>query len=317
MSGVSGIIIPTTVRGWLGSDPRSSGNIVENWRDLIWEEVFSREYSIGIRLTAHRAGVIKLDFTGYAPALVAEVERADFMEEAVRAIGERVRMMNALVLCIHGGFLEVEGLSDAGKRITHESLIHFDGVGNESGFDILRLPNPMRPETMPFQSFDPRSVEVAAERFDDVLTANSGEAVEMVALLNQAHASYREHDFSAAVVLAWTVCESVLHDKWSSYYQKQAAAGGFTLNREKRKTYERQMSAATIIEVLDLAGELTHTLCEKLHRARTARNLWLHRTKSVSIKEAGASIETASEILEEVLGLHLPISLGLGFHGPL
>jgi hypothetical protein len=326
MSGVSGFIAQPLQKRWLVSAPPASVTPA-TWREEMWKVVHQHDFPGVAKISACRSGVIKFDFNNGEPAALVSRNTPvhDYFENAISATAARLKLMNAFAVCMHSAHLTEHEDAYFNIHLGPNDLIHFDERGNEGGSRILELPRLDRIETIPnfiLDHPDPdilptRVLEVACLSFASVLQKRNSGAIDLCALLNQAANARANHDFSLSLVLSWTVCESLLGNKWESYYTRQANLTGITLNRNKRKTYDRQYAVATVIEILGLSNELPLQLYERLSSVRSNRNSWLHQTRQIDRADAEAALDVTKDLLDEVLGISLSLGYPTNISGPL
>lgn len=292
------------------------------YRRAFDEAVLQRHLESGIEIIARRNGTVIFDFGGMPSALAPEGdEEPGTLDDAVEAISNRVRVMNGYLLCLHSAFLELEQVGRRNMRVTARDLVHVDddrsGMG---GPGLLRIPLGTGFETR--EIFRPEIVSEealvhAVEKLDHVLKHPVPEAPAWVALLNEAHTSYQEHDYQLALVSAWTVCEAMLNHRWREHVasrrlQKIGENEVVVINKKRRKRLERSsdLTASIITEVLNLSGDLSFTLYEQLVDARRGRNKWLHELERPDLSSVKSALTAAATMLEETLHTRFDISLG-------
>jgi hypothetical protein len=221
--------------------------------------------------------------------------------------------MNAFSLCLHVARLVEENHGSAGFRVDHFDLIGLADDGRSlSGTALSRLP------VLPGVGYvDLRrgnfvagdSIALACDLLDFIAGHEFEKALDLAVLMNDALVSYTAHNFSSALVAAWTVCEVLLGVRWNDYVEAQCSSGSALTSA--RKSQLRDFTASEITQVLELAHVIEPELLRMLDRVRRARNSWMHSIESADRQKAVDAINAASMMLGESLGREMPIALSL------
>lgn len=124
------------------------------------------------------------------------------------------------------------------------------------------------------------------------------------------------------IVLAWFVCEELVSDQWRKFVDQRGRIDG------KRAKELLNYNIATVMNVLELTGQLPHDLWEQLRDVRVARNIVAHqgdrrsgtRTTQAGplragMQMAGKAVTSACELLQHCTGgvrLQPPLHVSMG-----
>lgn len=153
-------------------------------------------------------------------------------------------------------------------------------------------------------SFDYRlahRIVVERELIDDAIDRlrrllNRPEAEHLLALVDlyvRAAAAFTDHDYSAALVGAWTIAETLIQTKWERYLNDRGISG----QRKRRLTDSQDVTASLIIEMLSLGDVLPVDLYERMSLVRKSRNKWVHELRPVTGLTAAEAITTVEHLL--------------------
>ncbi|MGH3377664.1 MAG: hypothetical protein ACRDS0_03890 [Pseudonocardiaceae bacterium] len=289
--------------------------------DEFFEELASWDLSINLSISALRGAMLVFDFKNYPGANIASnLPAAQHFDALVSATQTQVALMNAFAYCLHVARITEENHATDGFRVRHKDLIFTQDSPSlaMSGSAITHLQmipgvgfsaiNPPR-----FEAIPETTIAAACELLGFIVQHEVTNALDLVVLTNDAMVSYRDHEFSSALVTAWTVCEALLTYHWREYIEDPKRQS-MTSKRSKKLT-GRDFTASVITEVLELAGVVTPELLKQIDRVRAARNKWMHATQSPNREIAGDSLSLATTMLGWTLGRRLPISLSIRAQG--
>jgi hypothetical protein len=160
------------------------------------------------------------------------------------------------------------------------------------------------------RSLDLEVVKHSFELLDKVVRLSVPNSLMLVELLYKSGIHYAAHRYAEALILCWTVCETLINHVWEQYIDScNMTPVGRVNSKRKEKLSGRDFTASVISEVLELNGLITHELFLGIDKVRRARNAWLHSLGDVSDREASSAIRTAEKMLESVGKTRLSITI--------
>lgn len=312
----SGILLPEPY--WLVEGPNAGTLGVSP--ETFFEEIASWRLSSGLSVSALRGAILSFDFKECPEANIVDDDSfpSGHFDALVAATQVRVRMINGFSYCLHVARITEENHGMVGFRVNHADLLQFADNGfGVSGPAVSRLPmlpgigfsvafgrGEIIPET---------TIDAAASLLDSIMLHDFGKALELITLANDALVSYKAHDFSAALVTAWTICEALLEHYWRTYIGDSSTQ---PVSRKRLdKLTGRDFTASVISEILELAQVIDPELLELLDRIRKGRNGWMHSIKSPDREMVADSLVLVTRMLEQTLGNDLPLNLSIGATG--
>ncbi|QGV79773.1 hypothetical protein [Streptomyces ficellus] len=266
-----------------------------------------------------QGGLVVFDFAEYPAGIMSVTGGPEYFGSLMRATQARVKLINAFSLCLHSSRSMNENLGTDTFQIRHRDLVH-PGAESSEGMGGLGL-----------QGFPPMvnggylrerhrhgvvpeiSLSRAFETLDFVVQHESDKALDLVTLLNDAATLYGNHQFHSSLITAWTLCETILQHKWSSYIEAQAHSEVKSVRRQKLTG--RDFTASVVSEVLELAGAINKDTLTALDKARKARNAWMHSIKSPVYGDASDCLVLAAAMLSENIGREVRVNVGLSATG--
>lgn len=241
-------------------------------------------------------------------------------EDSVRIVQSRIQIMNAFLFLLHSSMIVTENTAIPAMRVGHEDVFDFDSGGDFGGpINSLQLVPGVghlidlgRPWVIRSEA-----VSSACSTLDQILGAGAPNDLDMISLVHSAACSFESHEYSAALVTVWPVCEALVNRIWRRYIDGQSTTAGKPLtNKRRAKLTGRDYTASIIVEILMLAGLIPPALFDSLEHARQARNNWLHALKPVNSKQASNAIHAAVSMLEAELDQQIQVGLSLQINVP-
>lgn len=306
---------------WGPKPPRPPVSSTIATEDELNETVFSMNLPRGLIVRFSRLGIASLTATNGFPVHARLGDgplRNSDLEAAMLERGRQVHLLNAFALCVHSVITAgPHGYIDA-TAVTGDSaaILQFDRDGQH----LIKVSGRLR-----LVARDRRNVRVAhmggyptnvmsesAELLYQALLLEP-DVIPLLALLNEAAAALRLHNFAAATIFAWSVCERVQGIVWRRYYIDALGPGGLTSKR--REILDgRDYSASVIISILELAGVYTTDFARALDLARKKRNDWIHRGDEPTQEDAGSAVDCALIALRQAFDLDLTVNRSFPFH---
>jgi len=156
----------------------------------------------------------------------------------------------------------------------------------------------------------------AVSTFGAIYKAFEGDTFELLPLLQECAAHYQNHQFSAALVVGWSVAEAILARRWRTYLSvADSRSGGPTaISRDRRKRLEgRDFSASIVTEALSLAGRLDEPHRESLDVARRARNAFAHQLSQCDPVKAFLGASVAAQMIGQDAGCDFRVGSGYSY----
>lgn len=315
--------LPELIDGWLGAspadlavrEPRNPSGLRFNDVQAEAEEVVVQGSARGIVFEFRRDGWVVADFAGFeaARARTASPDAPEVFEASQQAIGVRLKVLNAHLVCLMDALHAIPHLHHPPVRLTVEDLAHsrWDGIPAHGGhgFDALERARESSHYLARTRIISEDVLQRSLETLDRVITEPG--LLDVVDVLGESLRAWGEQNYSLAATTSWAVSEVLLRRKWTAYIGDQVYAiddtGRLNLNSEARSRLMR-FRASDVEDLLVLVDRLTPSTRERLARARRARNHWLHGLENVDYREAERSIGTAFAMLEEVHGIELKVA---------
>ncbi|MFF3582679.1 hypothetical protein [Streptomyces mirabilis] len=290
--------------------------------EQFFQELASWDLSCGVRVSALRGALFAFDFTNYPEGgSPASSDGDDYFDDLIRGTQARVRLINAFSLCLHSSRISEENLETDGFRIDHFDLLHLtnEEPPSVSGQAIAAIPViPGLGFTVDFRrggAVPASTIQYACDLLDFVISHDVSKAFDLVVLMNDALASFKAHDFSASLITAWTVCETLIEHRWKGYVAKQCESGAPLTSDRKKLLFGRDYTISIITQILELAHALEPDMLALLDRVRKRRNAWMHSIKAPTYLEAADSLNAAAILLSQALGRDIPIGRSIGASG--
>jgi hypothetical protein len=327
---------------WLGTPPDNMYAVSEPGAAVadidpaqLAEVVAEANLPRGLQVRAYRDGMFLFDFSKWAPMPSRDPSGPPgLFEDLSEVVLRRVALLNAHLVCFHAAVaqhqepgLGVNALSPS--LILPTSFEAPEGVGLPDGriahIYTARYGSTYAPG-LPYRA-DPRvsmrmtvespAVEGSFSRLSEILSSPDSERViTLLDLLARSGSAYSAHDFNVCLVIAWTVCESLLQELWDRYLRekREDADGTVVINADRRDFLAgAEVTARITSEFLSLLGELPFDLYQVLNSARQARNKWVHELRPVPYTVAAEAMTAAERMLKLVhdIEIVLPKSLSL------
>lgn len=285
------------------------------------ERVYSRTLADSVEMSAYRAGVVVIDFSGMPTASPCVDEHdSNHFKDAVSALAERVRVLNSFSICLHSAHMSVDRIDPGSCLITSDTMFHAGPdrdaeLGGVSGpgvlhlnlFGLSRVNNALRHGVVSFEVID-----AAGFTIERALRDSTGLAIPSLALLNEALCAHKQHNFPVAVVAAWAICERLQSKLWTQYVESRYEENGVRVNRARRDWLQGpEFTASIVTTVLELAGDISTELRVALDAARRARNHWLHRGVAPDMNASELCVDAARKMIALVLDIELGVGMGL------
>lgn len=305
---------------WWGSAPPGF-DPTKAYRDQIQRAdltavTLRREYGRGFSAQILRSGLVSIGLPEQPDLEMTELIARNpdtAFDDALEAKAGHIQYLNALSSCLYSGLLAVSELdinpvlisAENALTIRFEQAGQFFGAGGPGAGDVDEMfRNPMRAGVV-----DLEALELGFSLFGDLLNKDTSDAISLVALLNEAICAYKVHNFPLAVVAAWSICERLQSLAWAEYCGEAERNDRIRLNKDRRKNLSkgRDFTAAVVATVLQMAGVLDVNLGEKLQKARSARNNWLHAGARPNRERAWECIEAAVAMCDKVINFSLDV----------
>ncbi len=275
-----------------------------------------------VKLIGMRRGYLIFDFSGSEkycggemPSYTGTTEENKQYTEA-RAlrddlIAARARYINAFLSTLSWGRHRV------GAGVGPQQCVH---IGNYLSADIIdnnwhiygagaSPPIGGWPQTIFYIPGD--AFRNAGEAFVKIhTTLGDDDTFQLLALLQDCISHFHNHQFSAALVVGWSVAEALLNRRWRTYLNEVGGEAGRTkINKDRRdKLTGRDFTASIITETLSLAGKLNEATREELDSARKARNKFVHNVRDCDPAIAFQAASVAAKMIGEDAGFDFRIS---------
>jgi hypothetical protein len=304
--------------------------------DQLEEAIVTVELSHGIRARAHRDGLLVFDFSEWAPYRDASPAERRF-EDLAKLVLRRVALMNAHVACLLTALLRDQNL---GLRATALSPASIFPMHPYEQPQTVGLPDPRLghvygaryPSTYGAHApmvldwrisgrllIETATIESSFVQLESMLNGEDPDrTIALADLLVRAVAAYSDHDYSQALITAWTVIESLLQEQWGTYVQanRERTVDGervsfINAGRKKRLTEDRDITASLVSELLSILDRLPIATYHKVSEVRVARNKWIHDLVPAAASTAQLAIESAADMLRLLGHADLAFSTGL------
>lgn len=118
--------------------------------------------------------------------------------------------------------------------------------------------------------------------------------IRLIARSNKAAAEYESTSFSDCIIIAWTEIEAYLFD---SLRRQLQSMGESRFNHNRRRSLERQLHVAGVIEFLEALSVISIEEYGKLNTLRKYRNDIVHNNAHATEQQAQAALEFLEQIL--------------------
>lgn len=318
--------------GWLGGEPPDFSiatiplagmTVPPSWR----ESIVDRDLSAGVRIVMERSGFVRYFFRGWAPGERREEPEDEYsFEDDAAAVNAQLALMNAHRLLVHSSVVRLQAKSLGPGRVGHADLVHGRGHDFQAGgpglFDSPFLVS--NRDSARFLSTSTAALDAAAGELERVLNHADGErVVGRLDILNRAMAAFSNHESAHALIDAWTICEQLIQQYWTDYVER--AGGTLTMSDglvvERMNARRRQLLEGTaypvsvVLQVLELAGEISHERFRTLNAIRSGRNGWMHDMRAVDADLARRALLEAAGMLDDRYGFQIRLAPTRGLSG--
>ena len=303
---------------WVGEEPDSNAQLsLDN--AILQAVVFTTTLSSGIEVRVLRNGTFLFDFSSWPLAPQIQIPgfriadpKAPFRypEETTNAEdrAEEFAIMRAVVMNIH----QVCMLS-IWWDTRHSSTQIGNPVTASAALKHLSF-SYQRPHDMDIEHiakhrmvWEIEIIERSLELLDQILSCEDRPLMQMVEAMYFATYRYSENRLGEALILAWAVCEQLVHLVWKKFIR-----GPKLDDKRKQKLKNEDYTVSTIMELLEMNGEIAHELYLHLEAARSARNSWVHKMRMPRISDVRKAFRSTEKLLLQVK----KVSLSLTSHGP-
>ena len=303
---------------WVGEEPDSNAQLSLD-KTILQAVVFTTTLSSGIEVRVQRNGTFLFDFSSWplAPQIqIPGFRIADpnapyrYPEETSNAEerAEEIAIMRAAVMNIH----QVCMLS-IWWNAKHFSTQIGNPVTASAALKRLSF-SYQQPHEMDVEHITKDrmvwEIEIIARSLvllDQILSREDWTLIQMVEAMYFATYRYSENRLGEALILAWAVCEQLIHLTWKKFIR-----GPKLDDKRRQKLKNEDYTVSTIIEMLEMNGEMEHDLYLQLDAARSARNSWVHKMRMPRINDVRKAFKSAEKLLLQVK----EISLSLMSNGP-
>ena len=287
--------------------------------------VFEADLLDGIRMRAFRDGMLAFELGSWGN----RPHRRHFEREAEADYLIRcTRLMNVHLACLSAacrGLLPASAVTpDRLLSVAFEDGEIYSCIGGDPRWSTLRLESEVstlhrvdwkhRMRTL----VSVKSMQVSITLLLQLLTRERQEITLLRAeMLFRSAVAFRDFDYGAALVAAWTTIEGLLGDELVAYLadldRDRTIDGDETfINSERRRFYEgSRVTSRHSAEILSLADRLPFSLYRDVLESAQARNKWLHNPtpEGGMVRKAYSAILTAMKLFELVEGVGLSIPL--------
>lgn len=288
--------------------PEPSGELEE-------EEVLRLDLSVGFKVGVQRRGVFMFDFGAWPPG---QPILDDNFDKVALVQLQRVQVLNAHLVCLHSSLSEKQNVAWEKMDVDLNDLVikpTIDSLPSAyAGTQIALLAWRGYRGFPGRQVLERQTVIKSLEKLEEIIRRPQP-ALELVALLNRAAVYYEEHNYPLSVVTAWTISERLLNLRWDDYLEanrvrvSQEAQVSFINADRKKKLKGADFTASIVSEILSLVGQLPFGLFKQLEDVRRARNGWLHDGDIPTRQIAELAVDSAREMIAEVLNIPLQLPL--------
>lgn len=333
---------------WIGTRPTEEEIKTAPESNFI-REVYRTQLTQGIKVRVRRDGLFVFDCSNWEPGQTTEIPEfeaiggqpipkgvSDAEDLAKQRTYMRFQLLTVHLACL-GTVLHGVRQVLPPHPSSMLSLFHFEQNG------LLNILNSLDPgksyiyNHIALFQFDPayrppnqfHRIEVSAEKIEQsfnllqqVLNSSSPDILGLIEIIYKSVYNYTCHQFSEALILCWTVCESLLNKTWSEYVAAKRVEpnpagmpnGATRINVDRKKRLEGfDFTASITSEILELSGLIPYDLFCQLNAIRKARNDWMHSLKDVSMMDATEAIKTTFDFLFRVTGIKLSLQIGLEY----
>lgn len=156
---------------------------------------------------------------------------------------------------------------------------------------------------------DKAILEEAARTFFKIEALPGG--VTLLSRSNKSSAEYASMQFSDSILSAWAQVEVYLFKKLSEYMVSQ---GSRKFPRKRRDSMMRN-TASQVIDILEIAGQLSAPMYSLLDKVRRARNQIVHTGYQAKNEEATDALKLLEEVILEFSGEKILLNTGLSWQG--
>lgn len=309
---------------WVGTDPVEPGDVVDPTE--LSQVVLTAELPDGACLRVFRDGMLVFDFGSWA----APVDLEDF-DAAEQYQTRCVRLMNAHLACLCDraeGFLTPTVLTLARvMRVEFADGRLLVAGGRESTATAeLYFAREARLEWNDWRlrrglgALSENAVRGSVALLRELLNRpNQDKALLRAELLHRSAAAYHDHDYSAALVHAWTAAEGLLGDLFAAFLDEEEnrpndGPAKFINDRRRKFLEGSEVTARLTAEILSLLDRLPFGLYRDARESAKARNNWLHSSIEATHEVADQAIHTAEGLFALVEGIDLRMPLSRSLH---
>lgn len=333
---------------WIGTKPTEEEIKTAPEINFI-REVYRTELTQGIKVRVRRDGLFVFDCSNWESGQTTEIpgfeaiggqsipkEVSDAEDLAKQRTYMRFQLLTVHLACL-GTVLHGVRQVLPPHPSSMLSLFHFEQN------DLLNILNSLDPgksyiyNHLSLFKFDPvyrppnqfHRLEVSVEKVEQsfnllqqILNSSYSDILGLIEIIYKSVYNYTCHQFSEALILCWTVCESLLNKTWSEYISVKRAEpnsagmpnGATRINGERKNRLEGiNFTASIISEILELSNLISYDLFCQLNDIRKARNDWMHSLKDVSMMDATEAIKTTLDFLFRVTDIKLSLQTGLEY----
>jgi hypothetical protein len=278
-----------------------------------------------------REGLFVFDFSGTKKGKFTDPINFSFHDGA-RVQVYRCRVLNTHLACLHSAQMKGGGPYSSHVMIVDPSdLILFkslDDTDPSIGDVFLQLLLEKRSDPAIADYLSRRSdrirldvIEKSFETLDRIMARPDDYLLTLIDLYARSGFAHQDHNYSLALVGAWTIIEQLLRTLWNRYVEAnrnrvidKKAQSFINTDRKKLLTKGREFTAAIISEILSLCDELPLKNYNDISLVRKARNDWMHKVAEVSMDMAGLAMDVACRMLMDIERIDLSAIFTLAYH---
>jgi hypothetical protein len=310
---------------WIGNEPYSAPTGSPGM------EVCRQSLSCGLSVKVLQEGLFVFDFSNTEKGKFIDALNFNFDDGAEIQL-YRCRVLNTHILCLHTAQMQAGGSYSSRAMVVNPSdLILFKSLDDPDpsvGDVFLQLllekhDNPAVAEYFSRRT-DRIQLDVIGKSFkmlDRIMVRPDDYLLTLIDLYARSGLAYQDHNYSLALVGAWTITEKLLRILWNRYVHanrerivKNKAQTFINADRRKRLTEGREFTAAIISETLSLCDQISLRDYNDVSLVRRARNDWMHSVAGIPRDSARLAMDVACRMLMHVERVDLAAIHSLVYH---
>jgi len=333
---------------WLTGRPGPDHNQIDlpSLHDVVYEGNITQ----GLRVKAYRLGLFAFDFSRWDKDAESPADGLNELDRLIEQKMRRIALFNAHLICLYDAVARSQKYVLEKTLLSHEDTISasdfsnpFSSMGGgwrtpfteivtqySHDFAATRGPHEAYAAQMKwFMQYHVRVVvteealKTSFATLAAVLDHSSNHSLLLVEILAHGCKAFEDHNYSLALVTAWSVIEKMLQARWHRYIDGERAAKEdvdgqqvprVNADRAKKLKDGNNFTASVVTESLTCLGLLPFPLYKPLNQVREARNKWMHELRPVTRDAASQAVQLAQDMLRQVEGIDLTIPVGTRLH---